>query len=59
MPENAVQLRRAEERREAAEARARELEKQVSYISLYYYLYLQLGTFIRKFGFYIGCRSVL
>jgi uncharacterized phage infection (PIP) family protein YhgE len=30
MPENAVQLRRAEERREAAEARARELEKQVA-----------------------------
>jgi hypothetical protein len=59
MPENAVQLRRAEERREAAEARARELEKQVSYISLYYYFYLQLGTFICKFGFYIGCRSVL
>lgn len=29
MPEFALQLRRAEEKREEAEARARELEKQV------------------------------
>lgn len=32
MPEHAVQLRHAEERREESEARARELEKQVRYI---------------------------
>lgn len=33
MSKNVVQLRRAEERREEAEARARELEKQVNYKS--------------------------
>lgn len=32
MPKHAVQLRHAEERREESEARARELEKQVSCI---------------------------
>jgi len=42
MPENAIQLRNAEVRREAAEARARELEKQVNYIRFYCYCYFNL-----------------